>query len=227
MKSQHKILIVENDTLAADYLKILLTKNGYTVAAILTSADEIVHHAHLIKPDLILMDILLDGKKTGCEAAVEIRQNCSHCYIVFLTAHSEKEMVEFAKRSEADGYLLKPYRDDEILATLAVVLSHQRVSKEEGIEEVFFKDGFSFSFKRDILLHRGRHIPLPPQKTALIRLLVKNIDVTVSNEQISQAVWGESRSDGTIRSLVHRFKKITGEELISNVNSIGYVVRTE
>jgi DNA-binding response OmpR family regulator len=225
-ENRKTILIVEDDRVAAEYLKEILEDEGYDIIGITPYAEDAITLANKLKPDLIIMDIILNGKLTGCEAAVQIKQNHKQIKIIFLTAYAEKEMIDFATRSQANSYLLKPYRDEEILATVAVVLSKNSPVEIKEIVEVKLEYGYTFNFIKQCLFKDGMQIPLNEQKIKLLELLVKNIDTTVSNEQISHSVWGEYKSDSTIRSLIYRTKEVLGTELIHNSNGIGYVIRS-
>jgi len=227
MKSERKrILIVEDDIFSAEYLSMILEEAGYEVIGIIASAEESIVEAKALKPDLILMDIILRDKLTGCEAAVQIKQNQKDCKIVFLTAHAEAEMIEYAQQSQANSYLLKPYRDEEILATLAVIFSQDQEPEIREVEEVRLSYGFSFNFTKRQLIKDGKHIPLTETKLKLVEYLAKNVDTTVSSEQICQVIWGETRSNNTLRSLIFRIKQAVGYELISNATGAGYVIKS-
>jgi len=227
MELEHKrILIVEDDRFSAEYLSMILEEAGYEVVGIIASAEEAIIEAKVLKPDLILMDIILRDKLTGCEAAVQIKQNQKDCKIVFLTAHAEAEMIEYARQSQANSYLLKPYRDEEILATLAVIFSQDQTPHKKEVKEVQLSHGFSFNFAKRQLIKDEKHIPLTETKLKLVEYLAKNVDTTVSSEQICQVIWGETRSNSTLRSLVYRIKQAIGVELISNATGAGYVIKS-
>ena len=86
--------------------------------------------------------------------------------------------------------------------------------------------GFTYNFTKHQLYKNGKQVPLNTQKQKLIELLAKNLNTTVSNEQICQVVWGESKNDNTMRSLIYRTKQAIGTDLIYNSNGVGYVIRT-
>jgi len=221
------VFIAEDDLLSAEYLRKLLEREGYEVSGVAQSAEETIQACRRLKPDAILMDIMLKGGLTGTEAALQIRQILPSCKIIFLTAYAEKEMIEYAEMSRAYAYLMKPYREQEILATLRVALTHdeeRRFEKKEGLIEL--KNGFSFDTLRRRLIKNGREVPLTAKKLRLIELLAKNKNSTVSNEQICLQVWSEIKSDNTLRSLIHRFRNAIGDDIITNVNGVGYTVTT-
>ncbi len=221
--SRYKILIVEDDKISAEYLKVLLEDNGHSVIKMLNRGSEVVAATKKLKPDLILMDIILKDETTGCDAALSVREENLDTKIIYLTSHVRADMVELAARSRADAYLLKPYRDIEILATLAVVLS-KKCKKIEHSEEIELANHYRYNFKLKRLSRLDQTIPLNKSKIRLIELLVKNRDNIVSSEQICYEVWGEIKSKNTLRSLMFRVKQLLDSELILNISGSGYMV---
>ncbi len=222
---KNTILITEDDLISAEYLKEVLIKEGYEILDVIDSAEEAIKKCKVTEPDIILMDIMLKGKLSGCEAAVEIGRNHPKCIIIFLTAYAETEMIEYAVKSKAYAYLMKPYREKEILATIKVALSHDPIDTPKEEEEIIeLKNGFSFDTKHRCLYKEGKEIPLTSKKLKLIELLATNKNSTVSNEQICMQVWGEMKSNSTLRSLIFRFRSSIGDDIITNSNGAGYSV---
>ncbi len=225
---EKKILIVEDDILAATYLCELLEENGYEIVDVVTTGADAIKKAKALSPDLILMDILLKDQVSGCDAAFQISQNNPNIIIIFLTAHADKEMIEYAKKSKASAYLMKPYRDEEILATMSVILfkkQDQYLKKNSYI--VKLKNGYSFNLQTLSLSKAKKHIPLTPVKNRLIEILAKNTDIVVPHSQICNFIWGERREPATLRSLVYRTKQVIGEDLINNISGVGYSINSK
>ncbi len=185
-----RLLIVEDDILLAQILTEILLEAGYDVLDTVDTGKDAISRARELKPDLIFMDIMLKDQISGCEAAMIIRQNQKNCKIIFLTAFAEQEMITYAQECKACAYLLKPYREQEILATLALVLSQETPLSKRELEKIDLEHGFSFHFKQRALHHEGKEVPLSEKKRKLIELLVKNINTCVSIEQICSYVWG-------------------------------------
>ena len=112
-----KILIVEDELLIGENLKRSLLKNGYEVPSIAFTGDEAISMAERNKPDLVLMDIKLKGDMDGVEAAGNIRKRFE-IPVVFLTAHSDIDTFEKAKKTEPFGYVLKPFEDRQLYLTI-------------------------------------------------------------------------------------------------------------
>ncbi|MER2601644.1 MAG: GAF domain-containing protein, partial [Candidatus Competibacter phosphatis] len=127
MKPAH-ILIVEDEFILASDLGLRLRDLGYAVAGTAaTGADALalVDHRH---PDLVLMDIRLQGSMDGIAAALEIRRRW-RLPVVFLTAHDD-DTLQRAKLAEPFGYILKPFEDRELRTLIEIALYKHRAEEE-------------------------------------------------------------------------------------------------
>ena len=225
-----KILIVEDELIPANYLKRVLIKEGYEVLEIAKRGDKAIELAKSEKPDIVFMDIMLQDNISGADAAVEIHRLYPQIIIIFLTAFSDKEMIEFAVRSEAFAYLLKPYRDNEILATLQLAEAKLKTDTPPIIptEPDILKlvDGYSYNKKLQRVFLEEREVELGPKALQLIQLLCDNRNITLEIDDIIEALWGEPKPKQTLRSLIHRIRQMTSSELIQNVNKFGYRIGT-
>ena len=131
-KISSKILIVEDENIIALYIKASLLKAGYGVVAIVVSGEEAVESAAIHQPDLILMDIGLQGSIDGIEAARQIVEQ-SNVPIVFLTAHIDRDTLNRAKATDPFGYLVKPCNNHNLIITIEIALA--RFNAEEAIRE--------------------------------------------------------------------------------------------
>ncbi|MDB5802426.1 MAG: hypothetical protein JWL63_3365 [Rhodocyclales bacterium] len=130
-----RIMVVEDERIVALDLKGGLESLGYDVIGIAARGADAVERASALRPDLILMDINLEGPMDGTEAARLIREDC-HLPIVFLTAYATEETLERAESSIPYGYLLKPFELRELEATVRMALArHRDEIKVERSEE--------------------------------------------------------------------------------------------
>jgi two-component system cell cycle sensor histidine kinase/response regulator CckA len=128
------ILIVEDEALVAADLGDRLREMGYTVAGELASGEEALNKIPNLRPDLILMDIVLDGEIDGIEAARQVH-NRWDTPVVFLTAHADHNTLRRARLSKPFGYLIKPFAEAELHATLEMALyKHKADSKIRKME---------------------------------------------------------------------------------------------
>ncbi len=124
-----KIIIVEDEHIIAMEIQDRLKKLGYDVPALIPSGEEAVEKIKDIKPDLVIMDIMLEGKMDGIEAAEQI-QNRLDIPVVYLTAYSDKKTLERAKITEPFGYILKPLEERELHSTIEIALYKHTIEKK-------------------------------------------------------------------------------------------------
>lgn len=132
MIAKARILIVENQSIIAKDLEKILEKLGYAVSAMAFSGEEAIRKAEEDRPDLVLTEVVLDGKMDGIEAASHIYSRFS-IPVIFLTAVSDSKTIERAKVIEPYGYIIKPFEEESLHATLEMALHKHRmqVSKSE------------------------------------------------------------------------------------------------
>ncbi len=124
-----RILIVEDEMLLAKDLAKRLTGSGFEVVARVTSGEEAVRKAKETRPDLVLMDIKLEGKMDGIEAASQIR-SLRDVAVIYLTAHQERDVLDRAKLTEPHAYLTKPVSPRELERTVEMALYKHRTEKK-------------------------------------------------------------------------------------------------
>jgi CheY-like chemotaxis protein len=108
---------------------MVLERLGYTVTSISSSGNEAIQNAEKDKPDLVLMDIVLEGKMDGIEAANDIRTNLN-IPVVYLTAYADEKILERAKITEPFGYIVKPFITEDIRITIELALYKHKADKE-------------------------------------------------------------------------------------------------
>jgi len=116
-----RIMVVDDEAVIVLRLQQRLTSMGFDVTGVAYSGEEAVETARDLRPDLILMDIMIPGKLDGIAAAKIVKAELD-IPVVFLTAHSEDKIIERAKQAEPYGYILKPFQDREIKATVEIAL---------------------------------------------------------------------------------------------------------
>src|SRR5690242_3900033 len=127
-----RVLVVEDEALIAEELRERLVRLGAVVVGTVDTAEAAVDTAIRTRPNIVLMDIRLRGKRDGIAAASDIREAID-VPVVFLTSHSDRATLERAKGSAPFGYVLKPFEERELLVTLEMA-SH-RHSLESQLRE--------------------------------------------------------------------------------------------
>jgi CheY-like chemotaxis protein len=119
------ILIVDDEIDFLTYLDETLTRMGHEIAGMAITGESAVENARLLRPDLILMDIVMPGQMDGIDAAKIIRDEMS-IPIIFVTADAEKDLVERAKQVTPAAYLFKPVRENELEIAIELALFNSR-----------------------------------------------------------------------------------------------------
>jgi CheY-like chemotaxis protein len=119
------ILIVEDDGLIALYLTELMEKTGYLIVGTVSTGEMVLRLLeNYLKPDLILMDIGLAGSLDGIETARQVQQRFS-VPVIFVTAYTSENTLERIREIAPEGYIGKPFLDNEILALIRKVLDQR------------------------------------------------------------------------------------------------------
>lgn len=126
--SRPRILVVEDECIVAEDLRTSLEELGYEVPEILASGEDVVARAAMLCPDLILMDVMLEGDMDGVEVAEHLATQYA-IPVVFLTAHADEATFQRAKQSEPQGYLLKPFDSIHLRHTIEMALYKHSLDK--------------------------------------------------------------------------------------------------
>lgn len=124
-----RILIVEDEAVIAMDMAQQLRGFGYEVVGIAANAERARQLAEQTQPDLVMMDIVIKGPQDGIEAARAIRRE-RDVPVVFLTAYGDTATVERAKSAAPMGYLMKPFRPNELRTTIEVVLNKHALERK-------------------------------------------------------------------------------------------------
>jgi two-component system cell cycle sensor histidine kinase/response regulator CckA len=116
------IMVVEDEILIAQDIRRILTGFGYDVLALAATGSDALRTAEARSPDLVLMDIKLNGSMDGIETAARLHEK-HRSAIVYLTSHSDESTLARAKKTNPFGYILKPFTDRELRMCIEVALS--------------------------------------------------------------------------------------------------------
>ena len=127
-----QIMIVEDESIVAKDIEMSLNKLGYSVCSLASSGEEAIRKAGEDRPDLVLMDIVLQGEMSGVEAAGQIRLQFD-IPVIYLTAYADEKTLNLAKITEPFGYMLKPFEEKKTHTAIEMALyKHKR---EKSLKE--------------------------------------------------------------------------------------------
>lgn len=201
------ILIVEDELLIAKNLASKLDKLGYKIIDIVSSGADAIQRASEMKPDIILMDIVIKGDMDGIETAAKIHQKLD-IPIIYTTAYADEETLHRAEKTGSYGYLLKPIKEREIHATIVMALSkHQEALRMRNL----------------ISLAAARS----EKKSQLISMAYHDLNTPLTTIQLSAEMLEDLTLPGptpvTLNKTVARIKKAVCNmsELLDDILTIG------
>ncbi len=124
-----RVLIVEDDLITARHVQDCLQALGYSVTAVAVSGSEAIDKAAETRPDLVLMDIRLEGPMDGVEAAGQIGSQFD-IPVVYLTAYADEDVLHGAELTEPYGYILKPFEERDLRVTISMALYNHKMKQE-------------------------------------------------------------------------------------------------
>ena len=136
-----RILIVENEGLVGCDMAASLSKMGYDVVGACTSGEEALSLVMDLQPELVLMDIHLAGELDGIETAKRL-ELLGQFGVVYVTACADLKTVARARETQPHGYLLKPFSEDELRATVEMAAARHRESLERSRREQSYFSAF-------------------------------------------------------------------------------------
>ena len=219
-----QVLIVEDDSGIAEFLRLELEHEGY---AILHTADgrtalEIFEKA---APDIVLLDIMLP-QLNGLEVLRRIRKT-SKTPVIMLTARGDTFDKVSGLDSGADDYLAKPFEIEELLARMRAAL---RRNNAREITPLKLRGIALNPNSMEVTVNKER-VMLSKTEYLLLKTLLEHKNTVLSRDTIISTVWGEDHYidensvDVYVRYLRAKIDDRTGEEYISTVRGVGYIMR--
>ena len=131
-----QILVVEDETVVAEDIRKILQSYDYEVPDVIATGEAAIKKINETHPDLLLLDIKLEDKISGIDVANQI--NDMNIPIIYLTAYSDIDIIEKAKATGPFGYLIKPFRERELIATIQMAFfKHEMEQELKESEEKF------------------------------------------------------------------------------------------
>ena len=229
--ANERILIVDDDSNICELLRLYFEKDGFQ-ADIVTDGIKALEAFESLKPDLVLLDIMLPGMD-GWQICREIRKT-SQTPIIMLTAKGETFDKVLGLELGADDYITKPFETKEVIARVKAVL---RRSISQGPtattpKEVNF-DKLSINLTNYELKVDGKAIDTPPKELELIYHLASNPNRVYTRDQLLDEVWGfeyygDSRTvDVHVKRLREKLEGVSDKWELKTVWGVGYKFETK
>ena len=216
-----EILLVEDDPIIQEGLRIALGSEGCTLTAASSVAEARKHLDTAF--DICILDVMLpDG--TGYDICTEIRKQ-GDTPIIFLTACDDEVHTVLALEQGADDYIAKPFRMRELMARIKAVL--RRTGKKAETGEVVKVGSCDVNIRTGKVFRGNTEIVLTAMEYKLLLIFLNNRGTVLSRQQILHNIWdvaGDFVTDNTLTVYVKRLREKLedGDEVIKTVRGLGY-----
>lgn len=212
------ILILESDTTTASDLAFMLTGWGCRVAGIAQdhqSAMDYSKHKHI---DLVIAETKINGEIDGIESAF-ILQEIYKTPVIFATSNVDNKTLEQAVKVDFVGYLIKPYREAELLVLIRLTIAKYTLLGHQDQDCC----GYVYDVELNKIYCDDTEIVLTVHEKLLFLLLFQQRGSLVTYEKIDEVIWNDEYvSDDTRRQLLHRLKAKLPHDSIEIVRGLGY-----
>jgi len=220
-----KVLIVDDDKNICDVLRLYLEKEGYGVI-LSHDGNEAVVKFNALKPDLVLLDIMLPGMD-GLQVCREIRKKSS-VPIIMITAKGETIDKVIGLEIGGDDYIVKPFDAKEVIARINAITRRIGANSSEPENKEVRYEGLSVNMTRYELKVGGKVIDTPPKELELLYYLASNPNRVYTRDQLLDEVWGfdyygDSRTiDVHIKRLREKLEGVSEKWSLKTVWGVGY-----
>ncbi len=191
--SDARILVVDDEPKLVHLVREVLTAAGFeTLAA--SSGESAIEAAAVEQPDLILLDIILNGPSDGYEVARRIRE-FSNVPIIMLTARVRESDLLHGFEVGADDYITKPFSSKELLARIRAVLKRAKGEAVAPGEAVVICGDLKIDLAQRRVSIKDQVVRLTPTEYSLLHELATHVNQVLLHEQLLTAVWGPEYRD--------------------------------
>ena len=183
----YKILIADDDANVHQSLNAYFKREGYQILSAF-DGEEAMALAKNVKPDMILLDIMMP-KKDGLVVCREIRRE-SNVPIIMLTAKAEEFDKLLGLELGADDYITKPFSPREVLARVKTVLRRMREMREENHGTQLTVGNLVIDMGAFSVRLNGQPVPCTPKEIEILWTLASNPGMVFSREHLLQSIWG-------------------------------------
>jgi signal transduction histidine kinase len=199
-----KILVVEDEAIVAENLADRLVENGYDISGIVDSGSEAIACAAANSPDLVLMDIVLKGEIDGITAAQTIYSQLA-IPIVYMTAYSDEKTLQRSKSAQPLAYLIKPFRPQELKATIEIALHKHKSDLElakslESREKLYTETQALSELKSNFITIISHEFRTP----------LTNINLSTDLLETQSGKWSEQKKHDKFQRIRKAIAQMTG-----------------
>lgn len=216
LRVSNKILLLEDDLLFGETIVDLLEEEGYTLSHC-SNGQDALDMTFEEKFDLYLLDINVP-LISGLTLLKDLRDANDNTPAIFLTSHTEKDVLEKGFLSGCDDYITKPFNMHELLLRIKALLRRTKKDEPTCVGKLCHDK------LHKTIRYKDKELELSQKEYGLLVLLMKHYKETVPKELILDELWNSSAggSDGAVRVYVTKLKQLLPEVKIENIRGIGY-----
>ncbi|WP_083568394.1 response regulator transcription factor [Arcobacter sp. LA11] len=215
------ILLVEDEDIIRENIASMLKfffKEVYTAIDGYDGIDKYEEHL----PDIVMTDLKMPVMN-GFELIEELRTRSCKAYTIIVSAHTDTELLLDAIHNGVDRYIIKPVTEDELFEAFE---AYFKKIDEELPKVIELSSSITINFDKAFVVVNSEEIHINKKETQFLTLLCKDMDKTITYEEIEYQIWGSaSMSLAAIRSVVRDLRKKIGQDYILNVSGTGYRLR--
>jgi DNA-binding response OmpR family regulator len=227
-----QIMIVEDEAITQRYLKDILVEKGITQVDCFDNAVDALSAMEKRTYQLILMDINIKGSIDGIQLSGKILDKYS-IPIVFISAYSDDATLEDVLELSPFGFITKPFGSKEVLTSLSVAYKRFLMFEAKNMNNsndrmIHIAKQYQYNLHTSTLFDDGDTVMLNAKQYILMAILVKNINNTVSFEELEIQIWPEEEiSSSSLRTLVYNLRKLLPELPLQTHSKLGYSLNNQ
>lgn len=220
------VMIVEDNVTSSIFIKESIQNFGVSAVASCKDATSLFEQLKTVTPQLILMEINIQGSMDGIQLAKKIYEYHRNIQIIFITAHSDNDLLDEAFSLENTlNYLIKPIGTKELEIALRSAKKHIRNNTFQTIKKDMMEITPELRFDRNAqqLFRYGNRVKLSTKHQILIVFFIENPNSYHGYDDIKRAIWrDESKKNASVRDIIRRVRSVIPELPIESAYGKGY-----
>ena len=220
MKTDSKILLLEDDLTLSETIVEFLEESGFEVIAAYDGeeASALIYEKQF---DILLLDVNVP-LLNGFELLKQKREEGVKTPAIYITSLNSIDSLEIGYDSGCDDYIRKPFVLKELLFRVQNIL--KRGYFHESSSTIFIDENIEYDTALNLLHVEGKETQLSAKEATLLKLFLQNQNEVLSHERIYDALWSyeETQSESALRTYIKNLRKIIGKEKIVSIKRQGY-----
>jgi DNA-binding response OmpR family regulator len=215
-----KILIIEDDTLIGMQLENTLEQMGHKVIKVVRDSDDAFKYAIKNDIDLVVSDINIEGDIDGITTSKILYERYG-TPVIFITAYKDIETLKKASLVDYAGYVMKPFREEEIEALINLTILKYNLPKQKEIIKI--NEEYKYYLNTSELFYKNEKIELTKSEEKFLQLLINANGELITYSTIELNLWHDKVvSNETRRQLIYRLKKKLSNFPLELKKGVGY-----